>query len=146
MIDLTRKSKKSTDYLDKRVCNCLFQFECSSEEVSQIIKEFYNGKASDLPPIALNKCANLISGHFSCFFNSFMKSGIFPKILKLGKIAPVFKKCDTQIMDNYRPVSIIPIFGKIFEKIIYTTSIVQLRVQLAIPWFLTILRATKINQ
>ena len=120
LMDSTRKSKKFTDYLDKRVCNSLFLFECSSEEVSQIIKEFENGKASDLPLIVLKKCANIISGHLSCFFNSFMKSGIFPKILKLGKITPVFKKGDTQIMDNYRPISIIPIFGKIFEKIIYT--------------------------
>ena len=42
-----------------------------------------------------------------------------PKELKIGKITPVFKKGDTQLLDNYRPISIIPIFGKIFEKVIY---------------------------
>ena len=46
-------------------------------------------------------------------------SGTFPDILKIGKITPVFKKGDPKLLDNYRPVSIIPILGKIFEKVIY---------------------------
>ena len=98
----------------------MFLFECSSSEISQIIKEFENGKASDLPIVVLKKCANLISGHLSGFINYFMKLGVFPKILKLGKVTPVYKKGDAQTFDNYRPISIIPIFGKIFEKIIYS--------------------------
>ena len=85
-----------------------------------MIKEFENGKASDIPLVVLKKCANLISGHLSGFYNNFMKQGTFPKILKLGKIFPVFKKGDAQIFDNYRHISIIPIFGKIFEKIMYS--------------------------
>ena len=114
------KHMKFNEYLNKRVCNSIFLHDCSSTEVSQIIKEFDNGKASDLPLVVLKKCAHIISGHLSRFFNNFMISGIFPKILKLGKITPVFKKGDAQILDNYRPISIIPIFGKIFEKIIYS--------------------------
>ena len=34
-------------------------------------------------------------------------------------ITPIYKKGDPQLLDNYRPVSVIPIFGKIFEKVIY---------------------------
>ena len=110
---------KFTKYLKKRVCCSMFLFECSSEEITRIIKDFDNGKASDLPLTVLKNCANRISGHLSGFINNFLKLGIFPDILKIGKITPVFKKGDTQLLDNYRPISIIPIFGKIFEKIIY---------------------------
>ena len=117
--EVSDNTNKFRDYLNKRVCNSIFLYECSSEEIMQIMKEFENGKASDLPIVALKKCANLISGHLSGFYNNFMKHGKFPKILKLGKITPVYKKGDVQILDNYRPISIIPIFGKIFEKIIY---------------------------
>ena len=85
-----------------------------------MIKEFENGKASDIPLVVLKKCANLISGHLSGFYNNFMKQGTFPKILKLGKIFPVFKKGDAQIFNSYRHISIIPIFEKIFEKIMYS--------------------------
>ena len=48
-----------------------------------------------------------------------MKIGEFPDPLKLGKISPVFKKDNEELMKNYRPVSTLPIFGKIFEKVIY---------------------------
>ena len=48
-----------------------------------------------------------------------MKIGEFPDPLKMGKISPVFKKDNEELMKNYRPLSTLPIFGKIFEKVIY---------------------------
>ena len=48
-----------------------------------------------------------------------MSKGEFPKVFKTGKITPVYKKGNKECIENYRPVSILPIFGKIFEKIIY---------------------------
>ena len=49
-----------------------------------------------------------------------MKVGKFPDELKLGKITPIYKKESDELLENYRPVSTLPIFGKIFEKIIYS--------------------------
>ena len=49
-----------------------------------------------------------------------MAEGTFPSILKIGKITPIFKKDDEQLLENYRPISTLPIFGKIFEKLIYS--------------------------
>ena len=53
------------------------------------------------------------------YLNLFMDKGIFPSILKIGRITPIFKKGDPQVFGNYRPVSTLPLFGKIFEKVIY---------------------------
>ena len=47
-----------------------------------------------------------------------MTRGIFPDVLKIGKITPIYKKDDKELFENYRPVSTLPIFGKIFEKVI----------------------------
>ena len=47
-----------------------------------------------------------------------MELGTFPKLLKIGKISPIHKKGDVQLLDNYSPISVLPIFGKIFEKIL----------------------------
>ena len=56
----------------------------------------------------------IVSQHF----NILIKAGIFPDILKIGKVTPVFKRGNPELLGNYRPVSTLPIFGKIFEKII----------------------------
>merc|ERR1711860_136385 len=37
-----------------------------------------------------------------------------------GKTSPIFKKGNSELLENYRPISTLPIFGKIFEKVIYT--------------------------
>ena len=43
--------------------------------------------------------------------------GTFPTILKSGMITPTFKKGDLRYFDNYRPVSKLPVFGNILEKL-----------------------------
>ena len=47
-----------------------------------------------------------------------MLDGIFPDNLKIAKIIPVFKAGDSYSVTNYRPISILTIFSKIFEKVI----------------------------
>ena len=61
---------------------------------------------------------NLLSPILAKHFNHLMKIGEFPDHLKLGKISPVFKK-NEELMKNYCAVSTLPIFCKIFEKVIY---------------------------
>ena len=46
-------------------------------------------------------------------------SSYYPDIWKRSNIIPVHKKNDKQLVENYRPISLLPIFGKIFEKIIF---------------------------
>lgn len=43
----------------------------------------------------------------------------FPDLLKLAKVIPVFKKDNPQLIDNYRPISLLPAISKIFESIVY---------------------------
>jgi Reverse transcriptase (RNA-dependent DNA polymerase) len=51
--------------------------------------------------------------------NEHLSNGTFPQILKKGKITPIHKSGDKLSPDNYRPISVLPVFSKIFEKIIY---------------------------
>ena len=40
--------------------------------------------------------------------------------LKIGKISPIYKKDGIELLENYRPVSTLAVFGKLFEKVIYS--------------------------
>ena len=52
-------------------------------------------------------------------FNLSLEKGTFPDQLKIAKVTPLFKKGDNASMDNYRPISVLPCFSKILERIIY---------------------------
>ena len=53
-----------------------------------------------------------------CFyFNKSLENGKFPNRLKLANITPVFKKGARTSKNNYRPLSIFPVFSKIFERL-----------------------------
>ena len=51
--------------------------------------------------------------------NQSLSAGCFPSDLKIAKVIPLYKKDDDDIFDNYRPVSLLPIFSKIYEKVVF---------------------------
>ena len=107
-------------YLSESSMSSFFLEDCNSEELLTIITELENGKSSDIPIVLVKACHYTIAPILSQLYNNCMKKGEFPQILKKSKITPVFKKGNKELIENYRPVSTIPIFGKIFEKIIYS--------------------------
>ena len=52
-------------------------------------------------------------------FNSSLTKGVFPEALKYAKVMPIFKSGDLSDLGNYRPISVLPVFSKILEKIMY---------------------------
>ena len=107
------------DFLAPSNSQSIFLEDCSPEEILSIISELDNNKASDIPIRVVKKSSHVISPILSKYFNLLMQKGYFPDVLKVGKITPIFKKGNPEDIGNYRPVSTLPIFGKIFEKIIY---------------------------
>ena len=67
----------------------------------------------------MKKTSGTLLDRLSKFFNYFLIHGIFPSILKKASVTAVFKKGGSRFLDNYRPVSKLPLFGKILEKLIY---------------------------
>ena len=120
-IDLNNESIPNfCTYLPKQQQNSFFLAETSSKEIIDTIKEFKNGKSSDIPIIVIKHINEIIAPYLSKSINACISTGTFPSSLKLGKITPIHKKGPKNEVSNYRPVSTLPIFGKIFEKIIYS--------------------------
>ena len=64
-------------------------------------------------------CGDSIILPLKTIFESAIKSSHFPDSWKKGNIIPVHKKESKNLRKSYRPISLLPIFGKIFEKVIY---------------------------
>mgnify|MGYP001796090288 CR=1 FL=1 len=69
----------------------------------------------------LQLCDNSILKPLSIIFNNCITEGYFPLLWKKGNITPIHKKEEKNIVENYRPISILPIYAKLFERIIFNT-------------------------
>ena len=67
----------------------------------------------------LKICGLSICGSLELILKEALSTGLFPSNWKKGNIVPIHKKGDKQILKNYRPVSLLPICGKIFERLIF---------------------------
>jgi len=91
--------------------------------VSDIIKALPNKSSNDLHGVSLKLLKNVrteIIVPLAHIFNLSITDGIFPDALKCTRTVPVFKSGNASHCDNYRPISLVPTFSKILEKIIAT--------------------------
>jgi hypothetical protein len=51
--------------------------------------------------------------------NLSISSGIVPDLMKIARVVPLFKSGDHRLFQNYRPISILPIFSKLLERVVH---------------------------
>ena len=67
----------------------------------------------------LKICGDSLCGLLRSIFQSCFENGKFPSEWKKANVVPTYKKNDKQLVKNYRPISLFPICGKIFKRLIY---------------------------
>ena len=109
-------------YVDYLSGTCDSRFELKTTTVSAVfslLSKLSKSKATGLdkiPARLLRDCADLITSPLCTIFN---QSGVFPDEWKLSKVIPLFKQGERSDLNNYRPISIVPVLAKVFERIIY---------------------------
>ena len=72
----------------------------------------------------IKNCFGELSDILRYVFDLSLQTGIFPDPLKIAKATPVFKTGDFKEISNYRPISVLPCFSKLLERIMKTAFIV----------------------
>ena len=109
-------------YLQNSYPNSCYLNPTTPVEVGNIINDLKNKPTSNtsiVPVRVLKSIAHIIELPLSIIINKSFLDGVFPDKLKLSKVIPIFKSGEKNSMNNYRPISILPNFIKIFEKKFY---------------------------
>ena len=92
--------------------------------ILKIIKDLNPSKAHGFDGISIRMikmCDKSIVTPLIIIFNNAILTNTFPDIWKKGSIVPFHKKESRNLVKSYRPISLLPICGKIFEKVIYNS-------------------------
>ena len=92
------------------------------ENITLLVQNINPNKATGSDGISgqmLLLCGASVSLPLQIIFRNILYTSIYPDMWKLANVTPIFKKGDKQLIKNYRPISLLPICGKILEKLIF---------------------------
>ena len=107
-----------------KASNSIFLFPCSLQKVYNeiaILKIKKATRTSDIETKLIKYANPVISKFVSYLFNFFLKEGVYPPdSLKVAELISTFKKGEQNKTKNYRAISLLSQFNKIFEKLLYS--------------------------
>ncbi len=115
-------NKCFTSYMPKPVASSFFLGPVVPSDIVNVINKLKPKLSSGHDNIStklMKETINNIIEPITHIINQSLLSGIVPKDMKIAKVVPIYKSADPSIINNYRPVSLLPAFSKILEKIVY---------------------------
>ena len=104
----------------------MFLYDTSYDDVHKVIDKMATKTSCGIDEISrkvIKRMAPYISVPLSYIFNLTFTTGKIPDDLKVALVTPVYKASEENIYSNYRPISVLPCFSKILEKLMYTRLI-----------------------
>ena len=96
----------------------------TDQDILLLIRSLNPTKASGSDGISghmLILCDDSVVFPLKFIFQNILHTSMYPDMWKLANITPIHKKGDKQLVKNYRPISLLPICAKLFEKIIFNS-------------------------
>ena len=106
-------------YLPARVENTFFLSPTNIDEILNEIKKLNPRKScgpDNIGTKVIKLCPAIFAENLSLIYNKALEIGKYPMALKVAKVIALFKKGDKYQPNNYRPISLLSCFNKIFEK------------------------------
>ena len=118
---LPNQAHNFRNYLPPPSVSSIFLAPSSPDEVKSIILSLKNKKINihSIPTKLYKINADILSSPISSIFNAILINGIYPSRLKIACVTSLFKSGCTENLNNYRPISSLPILNLIFEKLLY---------------------------
>ena len=115
-------SQSVTRYLTDRVSSSIFLEPVDEREIISTINLLPMKKSvghNNIPVTFIKLVVKIIAPFLIKVINASFELGMFPNILEIAKEIPIYKSGDKQIVNNYRPISLLSLFSKIYEKLIF---------------------------
>ena len=97
--------------------------DLTDNEFQEALSSLKTNKSSpgwdEISSNAIKPCSDLLTKPLKHIFKLSFKKGIVPNALKVAKVIPIFKSGEKDSVKNYRPISVLPCFSKILERIMY---------------------------
>ena len=108
-------------FLHSYSTDTIFLNDVEDAEIRKIILSLKEGApgVDDITAKALKHVVDFVVPSLSHICKLSLEQGHFPKELKLAKIIPLYKSNDPSHFNNYRPISLLSVFSKIMEKVMY---------------------------
>ena len=109
-------------YIPRFIESSIFLVDVGETELRNVVFRLKNSSPGfdDICVEVLKSSYVFYSQPLLHIINLSLSEGIFPDTLKIAKVIPIYKGGDSTMLSNYRPISILPAFSKIFERLMYT--------------------------
>mgnify|MGYP001553100430 CR=1 FL=1 len=109
------------DFMGNSNTNSLFLTPITQLEVHNCLTKLKRSAPGndELTPSIIKQISEFISAPLAHVFNLCFEQSVVPDELKIARVTPIPKSGDLSLVQNYRPISILPVLSKIFEKILY---------------------------
>ena len=120
-----KQSRVPTSYLKNKQINYIMLTPVTYEEVMKLINTSKDSapRYDEVKIKPLQAVNSIIAAPLAHIFNLSVMNGVFSDILKSANVEPLFKKEDSVLCSNYRPVPLLCTLSKMLEKIMYNRVI-----------------------
>lgn len=119
---IPKSSHQFTEYLNHDISDSMFFKPTDETEIMLVIHSLKISHSEGHDNFSVNILKDYmyeLSKPLSIVCNKSIQDGIFPDSLKIAKIVPVYKSDDKRTVSNYRPISVLPAFSKVLERLVY---------------------------